>query len=122
MAKTDYQSVDEYIGTFPDDVQANLMQVRKAIRSAVPDAEEVISYQIPAYRHHGFVMYFSAYKKHIAITCPPPFTVFEAFADQLASYKKSKTTVQLPLNQPMPTQLIHDLAAFRAKENEERTS
>lgn len=120
MAKTDYKSVDEYIATFPDDVQAFLREVRSAIQTAVPEAEEVISYQIPAYKHHGFVMYFSAYKKHVSITCPPPFTVFEAFENELAPYKQSKTTIQLPLDQPVPRQLIHDMAVFRAKENAER--
>ena len=122
MAKTDFKTVDEYIGTFPTDVQVVLQQVRQAIIGAVPEGEEVISYQIPAVKFHGFVFYFSAYKSHFSLACPPPFTVREAFATELARYQMSKSAIQFPLSEPVPVDLISRMAAFRASENLERES
>jgi uncharacterized protein YdhG (YjbR/CyaY superfamily) len=120
MAKTNYQSMDEYIATFPKAVQDVLQTVRKAIHDAVPGGEEVISYQIPAIKQNGFVFYFSAFTNHYSLSCPPPFTVYEVFEKELAPYKKSKSTVQFPLDKPVPVKLIRDMAAFRVKQNTER--
>lgn len=120
MAKTDFKTVDEYIATFPKDVQDGLEKIRGAIRTAVPEAEEVISYQIPAYKFHGWVLYFSAHKKHYSLSCPPPFTVFEVFKEELSAYKVSKSTIQFPKDKPLPLELIGDLARYRTKENLER--
>lgn len=117
MAKTDFKNIDEYISTFPKDVQDILEQVRTAIRKAVPQAEEKISYQIPAFKFHGWVFYVSAYKNHFSLSCPPPFTVFGAFKDELSRYKLSKSTIQFPLDEPVPAKLIQKMAQFRAKEN-----
>lgn len=119
MAKTDFKTVDEYIATFPSDVQAILETLRKTIREAVPEAEEVINYQIPAYKYHGWIFYFSAYKNHYSLSCPPP-THFEVFQDELAGYKLSKSTIQFPMKDPVPVDLIRRMAEFRAKENVER--
>src|SRR5688572_6106604 len=99
MAKTDFKSVDEYIATFPEDIQRTLRTVRQTIREAVPDAEELISYQIPAYKLQGWVAYFSGYKNHYSLSCPPPSTVFDAFKAELAPYKTSKSAIQFPLDQ-----------------------
>jgi uncharacterized protein YdhG (YjbR/CyaY superfamily) len=117
MAQTDFQNVDEYIATFPKGVQTILKTVRRTVRKAVPDAEEVISYQIPAYKHHGWVLYFAAHTNHFSVACPPPFTVFTAFKKQLSRYKTSKSTIQFPLDEPVPVKLIAAMAKFRAKEN-----
>ena len=117
MAKTDFKTVDEYIATFPDAVQHVLQTVRRTIRTAVPDAEEVISYQIPAYKLDGWVFYLSAYAKHFSLSCPPPFTVFEVFKQELAPYQKSKSTVRFPLDQPVPVKLISNMAKYRADAN-----
>jgi uncharacterized protein YdhG (YjbR/CyaY superfamily) len=117
MAKTDFKSVDEYIATFPENVQGVLQTVRQTIREAVPDAEEVISYQIPAYKHHGWVFYFGGFKNHFSLSCPPPFTVFTEFEKDLAPYPISKSAIQFPLDQPVPVNLIGDMAKFRAEEN-----
>jgi uncharacterized protein YdhG (YjbR/CyaY superfamily) len=117
MAKTDYKTVDEYVATFPEDMQSILQTVRRTIREAVPDAEEVISYQVPAYRFHGWVFYFGGYKKHYSLSCPPPFTVFTAFQEALAPYEISKSAIRFPLDQPVPVKLIGDMAKFRADEN-----
>ena len=117
MAKTDFKTVDEYLQTLPKDVQVILQTVRETIQKAVPEAEEVISYQIPAFKYHGWIFYFSAYKKHFSLSCPPPFTVFETFKEELAKYEKSKSTVQFPLDEPVPIKLIEKMSKFQAKEN-----
>lgn len=119
MAKTDYRTADEYIATFPDDVQRVLQTVRQTIREAAPDAEEVISYQIPAFKFHGWLLYYSAYKNHYSLSCPPPFTLFEVFKDELSAYEVTKSAIKFPLDQPIPVKLIGDMATFRAGENAE---
>jgi uncharacterized protein YdhG (YjbR/CyaY superfamily) len=121
MAKTDFRSVDEYIATHPEDVQAILERVRSTIRKAVPGAEEVISYQIPAYKlNGGAVLYFAGWKQHYSIY-PVTDDLIEAFKDDLAPYKVSKGTIRFPLSQPIPVTLIGRIAKFRAKEATERT-
>jgi uncharacterized protein YdhG (YjbR/CyaY superfamily) len=120
MAKTDFKSVDEYIATHPEDVQAILQRVRSTIRKAVPGAEEVISYQIPAYKLHGVpVLYFAGWKQHYSLY-PATDHLVEAFKDELAPYKVSKGTIRFPLSQPVPVTLIERIAEFRAKEAAER--
>lgn len=117
MAKTDFKSADEYIATFPAEMQKILKTVRKTIQTAVPDADEVISYQIPAYKYKGgWVLYFSGYKNHYSLSCPPPFTVFEKFKKELSRYGVSKSAIKFPLDEPVPVKLITDIAKFRAKE------
>lgn len=64
MEKTSYKTVDEYIDTFPKDVQKNLNKIRQTIKKVVPEAEEVISYQMPAYKTNGYLVYFAAFKDH----------------------------------------------------------
>jgi uncharacterized protein YdhG (YjbR/CyaY superfamily) len=120
MAKTDFKSVDEYITTHPDEVQAILQRVRRTIRKAVPGAEEVISYQIPTYKLHGrYVMYFAGWKEHYSLY-PASAHLVEAFKDDLAPYKVNKGTIRLPLSQPVPVKLIDRIAKFLAKEAAER--
>jgi uncharacterized protein YdhG (YjbR/CyaY superfamily) len=120
MTKTDFKSVDEYIATHPEDVQAILQRVRSTIRKAVPGAEEVISYQIPAYKLHGVpVLYFAGWKQHYSLY-PATDHLVEAFKDELAPYKVSKGTIRFPLSQPVPVRLIERIAKFRAKEAAER--
>ncbi|MDP9220703.1 MAG: DUF1801 domain-containing protein [Actinomycetota bacterium] len=120
MAKTDFKSVDEYIATLPEDVQAILQRVRSTIRKALPGAEEVISYQIPAYRlHGGTVLYFAGWKRHYSLY-PATDHVVEAFKDELAPYEVDKGTIRFPLSQPVPVKLIERIAKFRAREAAER--
>jgi uncharacterized protein YdhG (YjbR/CyaY superfamily) len=120
MAKTGFNSVDEYIATRAEDVQAILQRVRNAIRKALPGAEEVISYQIPAYKLQGCpVLYFAGWKQHYSLY-PATDHVVEAFKDDLAPYQVSKGTIRFPLAQPVPVKLIQRIAKFRAKEAAER--
>src|SRR5258708_31850860 len=120
MTKTDFKSVDEYIATRAEDVQAILQRVRSTIRKAVRGAEESISYRIPAYRLHGRpVLYFAGWKQHYSLY-PATDRVVEAFKDDLAPYKITKGTIRFPLSQPIPVKLIEGIAKFRAKEAAER--
>ena len=116
MARTDFKSVDEYIATFPEVTQAVLQRVRRTIRKAVPDADEVISYQIPAYKLRGErVIYFAGFKEHCSLY-PATATLVKAFKDEIAPYKVSKGTIRFPLSKPVPLKLIERIAKFRAKE------
>ncbi len=114
MVKTDFKTIDEYIASFPQDVQIILQQVRQAVREAAPKAEETISYQMPAYRQNGILVYFAAFKHHIGFF--PTSLGVEAFKDQLKTYKTSKGTIQFPLNQSMPLELIKEIVRFRVKQ------
>ena len=117
MAKTDFRSVDEYIATHPDDVQAILQRVRSAIRKGVPTAEEVMSYQIPAYKLDGStVLFFAGWKQHYSLY-PATDLVVEVFKEDLAPYEvNDKGTIRFPHSQPVPVKLIERIARFRAKE------
>lgn len=116
MAKTDFRSVDEYIASRPAVVQAALQRVRGAIRKAMPDAEEVISYQMPAYRLGGGVaIYFAGWKEHYSLY-PTTAPLLAAFPDELARYEVSKGTIRFPLDEPVPVKLIERIARFRAQE------
>jgi uncharacterized protein YdhG (YjbR/CyaY superfamily) len=116
MPKKDFKSVDEYIAFHPDDVQAVLRQVRSAIRKAVPDAEEVISYQIPAYKlPGGMVLWFAGWKQHYSLY-PANDRLAKELKSELAPYKINKGTIRFPLSQTVPAKLIGRIAKFRAEE------
>lgn len=120
MAKTDFKSVDHYIATHPENVQAILQRVRGAIRKAVPDAEEVISYQIPAYKRRGRpIVYFAGWKAHYSLY-PATGHLVAALKAELAPYEVSKGTIRFPLSRPVPVKLIERIAKLRAREAEER--
>ena len=115
MAKTDFKSIDEYLATQPGPVKAALQTVRGAIRRAVPEAEEAISYQMPAFRLQGRVMiFFAGWKEHYSIY-PATDGLAEAFRKELAGYEISKGTIRFPLSEPVPVKLIERLAKYRAK-------
>jgi uncharacterized protein YdhG (YjbR/CyaY superfamily) len=118
--KIKFETVEQYIGSFPKDVQKILQSVRKTIQSAVPGAEEMISYQIPAFKLGNWIFYYSAYKNHYSLSCPPPFTVFEKFKKELAPYEVSKSAIKFPLDKPVPVKLISEMAKFRAEEIEKK--
>src|ERR1044072_4080475 len=107
--KIKFETADQYISSFPKDVQTILQKVRKTIQKAVPEAEEVISYNIPAFKFNGWVFYYSAYTNHFSLSCPPPFTIFDKFKKELAGYEQSKSAIRFPLDQPVPVALIADI-------------
>jgi len=116
MAKTGFKSVDDYIASQPKAVQVVLERVRSAIRKALPAAEEVISYKIPAYKMTGgVVLYFAGWSKHYSLYSAGD-RVVAAFKEELAPYQISKGTIRFPLSQPVPVKLIERIAKFRAKE------
>jgi len=114
--KTKFTTVKSYINTFPEDVQFLLEVIRETIKENAPEAEEVISYNIPAFKFHGMLIFYSAYKNHISISIPPS-KVYDAFKDELSAYKVSTSAIQLPLNKPLPLKLIKEMTRFRVKEN-----
>jgi uncharacterized protein YdhG (YjbR/CyaY superfamily) len=110
-----FQSIDEYIATFPADVQKILQEMRTTIKAAAPDATEKISYQMPTFAQAGNLVYFGASKNHIGFY-PTPGAI-TAFKDQLSDYESSKGTVQFPLGKPLPLDLITRMVEFRVAEN-----
>ena len=119
MANTEFKSVDEYIASQPDTVRSILERVRSTIRKAIPQAEESISYKIPAYKLRGDrVLYFAAWKQHFSIY-PATARVIAAFKDDVAPYVV-KSTLRFPISQPVPVKLIARIAKFRANEVAER--
>ena len=108
-------SVEEYLTGFPDDVKKLLEEVRQHIRSLLPEAEERISYGIPAFFQQGPVVYYSGNKNHISIYPAPRESTL--FKEELAKYKGGKGTVQFPFSQPLPFDLISRIVDFRLQEN-----
>jgi uncharacterized protein YdhG (YjbR/CyaY superfamily) len=113
-------NIDEYIAGFPKDIQTLLEQVRTTIKEAAPQAEEVISYQMPAFKFNGMLVYFAAYKNHIGFY--PTASGIDAFKKELSVYKGAKGSVQFPLDKPLPLELITKIVKFRATENLKKAS
>jgi uncharacterized protein YdhG (YjbR/CyaY superfamily) len=116
MSGRKFKSVDEYFSTLPIEKKFFLEELRKIIRQAAPEAEEAISYNMPAYKYHGMLVYFMAHKNHIGFY-PGNKVVNEIFRNDLTAYKTSKGTIQLPLDKPIPKRLIKSIVKFRVKEN-----
>lgn len=114
--KNTYKDIEEYINNFPKETQELLEQIRMTIRQAAPEAEEIISYGMPAYKTNGKpLVYFAAFKNHIGFFATP--SGHEEFAYELSKYKQGKGSVQFPLDKSMPLDLIERITRFRVKEN-----
>ena len=112
---TRYNTIDEYIRTFPEDVRATLEKIRQTIRKAAPGAVEAISYQMPTFKLKGRnLVHFAAFKSHIGFY-PIPSGI-EAFKKELSPYQQGKGSVQFPLDKPVPYRLVKNIVAFRVKE------
>ena len=109
-----FETINEYIATFPEDVQEILEKMRKVIHEAAPEAEETISYGMPTFKLHGNLVHFAAYKKHIGFY-PTPSGI-TAFKEEISGYKSSKGAVQFPLDKPVPYDLVEKMVVFRVKE------
>ncbi|MDT3428836.1 uncharacterized protein YdhG (YjbR/CyaY superfamily) [Paenibacillus forsythiae] len=116
--KITYGSIDEYIAACTPEVQPILQTLRQVIQEAAPDAKEKISYQMPTFELHGNLVHFAAFKKHIGFY-PAPSGI-EAFQEELKEYHKSKGTLQFPLDQPLPYDLISRIVKYRAASNKEK--
>lgn len=114
------KDIDEYIAGFPENVQKILQQVRETIREAAPEATEKISYAMPAFVLDGNLVYFAAYANHIGFYALPSGN--EAFQKELSAYKMGKGSIQFPLDEPMPLELIKKIVRFRVAENEEKAN
>ena len=112
------KSIDEYISGFPEDIRKILEEVRVTIRKAAPGAEEAIRYDIPTFILNGNLVHFAAFKNHIGFYATPSGN--EAFAKELSAYKGGKGSVQFPLDQPMPLDLIRRIVEFRVGENRKK--
>jgi uncharacterized protein YdhG (YjbR/CyaY superfamily) len=110
-----FKTVDEYIATFPKNVQSILEELREVIRESAPKAEETISYQMPAFKLNGILVWFAAHKNHIGFY--PKTSAIEAFKEELSNYEASKGTIKFPLNEPIPFDLVKKIVKFRVKEN-----
>lgn len=111
---TSIKSVDAYIQMQDSAIQADLQSIRKTILDNAPEATESISYGMPAYKYNKKpLVYFCAFKKHIGFYAKP--LAHEAFRTQLAAYKQGKGSVQFPLNQPIPYDIIAQIVKFRLK-------
>ena len=108
-------TIDEYICAFPPEVQAVLQKVRQSVRDAAPEAEEVISYRIPAFKQHGVLIYFAAFKNHIGFY--PPVSGDPALEKAVSRYAGEKGSLRFPLNQPIPFDLIGRITRLRLRQN-----
>ena len=110
-----FQTIDEYIGAFPEDVQHILNELRQTIKEAAPEAQETINYQIPTFTLNGNLVHFAAFEKHIGFYPTP--SGMEAFKQELSRYKGAKGSVQFPIDEPLPLPLIRRIVEYRVKEN-----
>src|SRR5512133_3487833 len=115
-----YENIDEYIATFPEDVRDMLQTLRQLIKEMAPMAEEAIKYQMPTFVLNGNLVHFAAFKNHIGFY-PVPSGI-EKFKEELSVYKGAKGSVQFPLNQPIPYDLIRRIVEFRVEENRKKAT
>lgn len=114
-ASKKFETVDEYMATVPEKVKPLLEQLRKTIRQAAPKAEEVISYNMPAYKQHGVLVYFAAAKEHIGFY--PTSSPIIAFKEKLTPYKTSKGAIQFPIEKGIPVKLVKEIVKYRIAED-----
>lgn len=112
--------IDRYISQFPLPAREKLEEIRTIIKKTIPKAEEIISYQMPAYKINGVLVYFAGYKNHIGFY--PTGSGIRAFKDEFKDYKWSTGAVQFPLDKPLPVKLIQRMVKFRLKEDAEKAA
>jgi uncharacterized protein YdhG (YjbR/CyaY superfamily) len=113
--RTAPRSIDEYIVSFPPDVRQILRKVRATIRAAAPEAEEVISYRMPAFRAHGILLYFAAFRHHIGLY--PPVSGDARIENAVAPYAGEKGNLRFPMDEPIPYRLIARIAKLRVRQD-----
>ncbi|MCE7042842.1 iron chaperone [Dyadobacter sp. CY312] len=117
MAKTDYQDIDEYHNSFTEGIQARMQQIRGIIKTVAPEANEVISYQIPAFKiGKNFLIYYAAFAKHITLSSPWSATFLKLFETELKGFKVSKSVIQFPETDALPLDFIRRIVEFRKAE------
>jgi uncharacterized protein YdhG (YjbR/CyaY superfamily) len=113
-SKSGFASIDEYIATFPEDIQARLETVRATIHEAVPEAKERISYQMPSFDLEGIIIHFAAWKKHIAVYPIQDVGLPPQLIEKLNTFERTKGAIHFPHTQPLPLELIAEMAKVRA--------
>lgn len=111
----DFKNVDEYIAYQHEKVRPNLELIRKTIKKAAPQAEEMISYQMPAYKFHGVLIWFAVAKNHYGIYIRP--LIMQAFLDELKDFELSKSAIRIPFDKPIPKKLITDIVRYAVAKN-----
>ncbi len=112
QSKKQFETIDEYIETFPRDVQSILEKMRQTIRKAAPEAEETISYRMPAFKLKGRVLvYFAAFRRHIGLYPPAP----REFKNEVSKYEGPKGNLKFPIDEPIPYDLVTRIVLFRKK-------
>jgi uncharacterized protein YdhG (YjbR/CyaY superfamily) len=114
-SRKQFETIDEYIAIFPKNVQEILEELRQVIKDSAPNAEEAISYQMPAFRLNGVLVYFAAFKNHIGFY--PTSSAVAEFKKELSRYELSKGTIRFPLDEPIPFDLVKKIVKFRVREN-----
>jgi uncharacterized protein YdhG (YjbR/CyaY superfamily) len=114
-----FRTVDEYVSTLRGETSERLKSLRKAIRQAAPQAEEVIHYNMPAFRSNGMLVWYAAFKDHVGFY--PRASAIAAFKRELAGYKSSKGAIQFPIEKGIPAGLVRKIVKFRLRENEPKT-
>jgi uncharacterized protein YdhG (YjbR/CyaY superfamily) len=114
-AKKQFETIDEYIATFPEPVQKTLQKLRQTIKDSAPEAKETVSYQMPAFKLNGILVYFAVFKNHIGFY--PTASGISNFEKELTQYETSKGTIKFPIDKPIPLDLIRRIVTFRVKEN-----
>jgi uncharacterized protein YdhG (YjbR/CyaY superfamily) len=109
------QSIDEYIASQEAFMRPKLIQLRKTIWKAAPEAEELISYSMPAYKFHGMLVYFSAFKNHLGFYAMKE--VMSQFKDKIELYQSGAATLQFQWDKPLPVKLIAEIVKYRAQVN-----
>lgn len=118
MAKTNYQTIDQYHEAFNGETIARMEIIRKIINNSVPGVTECISYQIACFKYEGYLIYYAAFPNHISLAHPWTANFLEHFKKDLEEYKISKSVIQIPNDKPLPEKLIEKIVLFRMKENE----
>lgn len=114
-----FKNTDEYIAQQPAEIRETLQELRETIKNAAPDAEEVISYGMPAYKQNGPLVYFAAYKNHIGFY--PTSSGIEDFKNEITAYKSSKGAIQFPIDKPLPLDLVSRIVKSRIERNLQKT-
>ncbi len=114
-SNTTFKTVDDYLSTLPTQTKSILKELRKTIKEAAPQAEELISYNMPAFKLNGMLVWYAAYKTHIGFY-PAPAAI-KVFKDELTGYKTSKGAIQFPVEKTIPATLIKKIVKFRINEN-----
>jgi uncharacterized protein YdhG (YjbR/CyaY superfamily) len=118
MEATKFKTVEEYLSAFPATTKSILRKMRSTIKEVVPKADEVISYNMPAFKQNGILVWYAAYRQHIGFY-PTPAAI-KTFAQELRQYKTSKGAIQFPIDKPLPTSLVKKIVRFRVKQNLEK--